>query len=152
MTKDAEAPSPLAIRPRMIRPLPPPAISPRRPRNPPLLSWRHGPRLANAFLFLTSPEPLKQRTQTRKKAKHSQRPPVRVRPKPLPLPSPALPALPFPRYSRSGLPPDETARKDFPAPKGDESIFVVPHPVYLEKSQYNTVSVDTQSEDYVCKF
>ena len=47
------------------------------------------------------------------------------------------------------VPPDETARKDFPAPKGDESIFVVLHPAYLEKSPYNTVSVDTRSEDYL---
>lgn len=41
-------------------------------------------------------------------------------------------------------PPDEAAQKDFPAPKEDESIFVVLHPAYLEKSEYNTVSVDNQ--------
>ena len=45
-------------------------------------------------------------------------------------------------------PPDEAARKDFPAPKEGESFSVVLHPAYLEKSEYNTVSVDTKSEDY----
>lgn len=45
-------------------------------------------------------------------------------------------------------PPDEAARKDFPAPKEGESFSVVLHPAYLEKSDYNTVSVDTKSEDY----
>ena len=44
--------------------------------------------------------------------------------------------------------PDEAARKDFPAPKEGESFSVVLHPAYLEKSDYNTVSVDTKSEDY----
>ena len=45
-------------------------------------------------------------------------------------------------------PPDEAAKKDFPAPKEGESLSVVLHPAYLEKSAYNTVSVDTKSEDY----
>ena len=46
------------------------------------------------------------------------------------------------------LPPDEAAKKDFPAPQEGESIFVVLHPSYLVKSEYNTISVDTKSEDY----
>ena len=45
-------------------------------------------------------------------------------------------------------PPDEAAKKDFPAPQEGESIFVVLHPSYLVKSEYNTISVDTKSEDY----
>ena len=45
-------------------------------------------------------------------------------------------------------PPDEAAKKDFPAPKEGESIFVALHPAYLVKSEYNTISVDTKSEDY----
>ena len=44
--------------------------------------------------------------------------------------------------------PDETAKKDFPAPKEGESIFVTLHPAYLVKSEYNTISVDPKSEDY----
>ena len=45
-------------------------------------------------------------------------------------------------------PPDEAAKRDFPAPQEGESIFVVLHPSYLVKSEYNTISVDTKSEDY----
>ena len=45
-------------------------------------------------------------------------------------------------------PPDEAAKKDFPAPKEGESVFVALHPAYLVKSEYNTISVDTKSEDY----
>ena len=44
--------------------------------------------------------------------------------------------------------PDERAKKDFPAPKEGESIFVTLHPAYLVKSEYNTISVDPNSEDY----
>ena len=46
-------------------------------------------------------------------------------------------------------PPDEAAKKDFPLPNEGESIFVVLHPAYLVKSEYNTISVDTKSEDYL---
>lgn len=45
-------------------------------------------------------------------------------------------------------PPAEKDLKDFPSPKEGESIFVVLHPAYLEKSKFNTVSVDQRSEDY----
>ena len=45
-------------------------------------------------------------------------------------------------------PPDEAAKKDFPAPKEGESIFVTLHPAYLKNSEYNIISVDTKSEDY----
>ena len=45
-------------------------------------------------------------------------------------------------------PPDEKALKDLPSPKEGESFFIVLHPGYLEKSKFNTVSVDRNSEDY----
>ena len=46
------------------------------------------------------------------------------------------------------LPPDEHALKDLPVPKDGESYFITLHPAYLEKSEFNTVSVDVTSDDY----
>ena len=46
------------------------------------------------------------------------------------------------------IPPDEQAMKDLPIPKDGESYFITLHPAYLEKSEFNTVSVDTNSDDY----
>lgn len=46
------------------------------------------------------------------------------------------------------MPPDEHAMKDLPVPKDGESYFITLHPAYLEKSEFNTVSVDTNSDDY----
>ena len=46
------------------------------------------------------------------------------------------------------MPPDEKAMKDLPIPKDGESYFITLHPAYLEKSEFNTVSVDTSSDDY----
>ena len=46
------------------------------------------------------------------------------------------------------LPPDEQAMKDLPVPKDGESYFITLHPAYLEKSEFNTVSVDVTSDDY----
>ena len=46
------------------------------------------------------------------------------------------------------LPPNEKAMKDLPVPKDGESYFITLHPAYLEKSEFNTVSVDTSSDDY----
>lgn len=45
-------------------------------------------------------------------------------------------------------PPDDKALKDLPAPKDGESYFITLHPAYLEKSKFNTVSVDVNSDDY----
>ena len=45
-------------------------------------------------------------------------------------------------------PPDDKALKNLPTPKEGESYFIVLHPDYLEKSKFNTVSVDQNSEDY----
>lgn len=46
------------------------------------------------------------------------------------------------------LSPNEKAMKDLPVPKDGESYFITLHPAYLEKSEFNTVSVDTSSDDY----
>ena len=46
-------------------------------------------------------------------------------------------------------PPDEKAKRDIPNPKENEAFFILLHPAYLEKSKYNTISVDTRSEDYL---
>ena len=46
------------------------------------------------------------------------------------------------------MPPDEQAMKDLPVPKDGESYFITLHPSYLEKSEFNTVSVDVASDDY----
>ena len=45
-------------------------------------------------------------------------------------------------------PPDDKELKNLPIPKEGESYFIVLHPGYLEKSKFNTVSVDQNSEDY----
>ena len=45
-------------------------------------------------------------------------------------------------------PPDDKALNDLPSPKEGESYFIVLHPGYLEKSKYNTITVDKNSEDY----
>ena len=47
------------------------------------------------------------------------------------------------------IPPDEKAKRDIPSPKENEAFFILLHPAYLEKSKYNTISVDTRSEDYL---
>lgn len=46
------------------------------------------------------------------------------------------------------LPPDEKAKKALPVPKEGASYFITLHPAYLEKSEFNTVSVDVTSDDY----
>ena len=46
------------------------------------------------------------------------------------------------------MPPNEQAMKDLPVPKDGESYFITLHPAYLEKSEFNTVSVDVTSDDY----
>ena len=45
-------------------------------------------------------------------------------------------------------PPDDKELKNLPTPKEGASYFIVLHPGYLEKSKFNTVSVDQDSEDY----
>lgn len=45
-------------------------------------------------------------------------------------------------------PPDENALKSLPVPKEGESFFITLHPAYLQKSKFNTFSVDTNSENF----
>ena len=45
-------------------------------------------------------------------------------------------------------PPDEKALNDLPSPQEGESYFIVLHPGYLEKSKFNKITVDPNSEDY----
>ncbi len=45
-------------------------------------------------------------------------------------------------------PPDEASRKSLPTPGEGESYFITLHPAYLEKSIFNTFSVDTESENF----
>ena len=45
-------------------------------------------------------------------------------------------------------PPDDKALNDLPSPKEGESYFIVLHPGYLEKSKFNKITVDPNSEDY----
>ena len=45
-------------------------------------------------------------------------------------------------------PPDEAAIKALPVPKEGESFFITLHPAYLKKSEFNTFSVDTESENF----
>lgn len=45
-------------------------------------------------------------------------------------------------------PPDKKSLEDLPSPGEGESFFIVLHPGYLEKSKYNKITVDKNSEDY----
>ncbi len=45
-------------------------------------------------------------------------------------------------------PPDQKALADLPIPKEGESYFITLHPAYLEKSKFNTFSVNKESDDY----
>ena len=45
-------------------------------------------------------------------------------------------------------PPDKKALNDLPSPKEGESYFIVLHPGYLEKSKFNKITVDPNSDDY----
>ena len=44
--------------------------------------------------------------------------------------------------------PDAKTIKDLPLPKDKETFFVMLHPDYLEKSEFNNFSVDRESENY----
>ena len=51
-------------------------------------------------------------------------------------------------FDKRLTPPDEASRKSLPTPKEGESYFITLHPAYLEKSIFNTFSVDTESENF----
>ena len=77
---------------------------------------------------------------------------VEVKPAPAVMPGPAALGPTGTKitkiFDERLLPPDEQAMKDLPVPKDGESYFITLHPAYLEKSEFNTVSVDTSSDDY----
>ena len=78
--------------------------------------------------------------------------PVEVKPAPAYMPGPAALGPSGTKitkiFDERLMPPDEQAMKDLPVPKDGESYFITLHPAYLEKSEFNTVSVDTSSDDY----
>lgn len=77
---------------------------------------------------------------------------VEVKPAPAVMPGPAALGPTGTKitkiFDERLMPPDEHAMKDLPVPKDGESYFITLHPAYLEKSEFNTVSVDTNSDDY----
>lgn len=77
---------------------------------------------------------------------------VEVKPAPAVMPGPAALGPTGTKitkiFDERLMPPDEHALKDLPVPKDGESYFITLHPAYLEKSEFNTVSVDTNSDDY----
>ena len=77
---------------------------------------------------------------------------VEVKPAPAVMPGPAALGPTGTKitkiFDERLLPPDEQAMKDLPVPKDGESYFITLHPAYLEKSEFNTVSLDTSSDDY----
>ena len=77
---------------------------------------------------------------------------VEVKPAPAVMPGPAALGPTGTKitkiFDERLMPPDEHAMKDLPVPKDGESYFITLHPAYLEKSEFNTVSVDTTSDDY----
>lgn len=78
---------------------------------------------------------------------------VEVKPAPAVMPGPAALGPTGTKitkiFDERLMPPDEHAMKDLPVPKDGESYFITLHPAYLEKSEFNTVSVDTNSDDYM---
>ena len=78
--------------------------------------------------------------------------PTAVKPAPAHMPGPAALGPSGTRitkiFDERLMPPDEQAMKDLPVPKDGESYFITLHPSYLEKSEFNTVSVDVASDDY----
>ena len=77
---------------------------------------------------------------------------VEVKPAPAVMPGPAALGPTGTKitkiFDERLMPPDEHAMKDLPVPKDGESYFITLHPAYLEKSEFNTVSVDVTSDDY----
>ena len=78
--------------------------------------------------------------------------PAAVKPAPAHMPGPAALGPSGTKitkiFDERLMPPDEQAMKDLPVPKDGESYFITLHPSYLEKSEFNTVSVDVASDDY----
>ena len=117
---------------------PMPALEPKKPEEKPK----------------AAPSPDKADTTDKKPDVPPQQPekPAAVKPAPAFMPGPAALGPSGTKitkiFDERLMPPDEQAIKDLPVPKGGESYFITLHPAYLEKSEFNTVSVDTSSDDY----
>ena len=117
---------------------PMPALEPKKPEEKPK----------------ATPSPDKADTTDKKPDVAPQQPekPAAVKPAPAFMPGPAALGPSGTKITRIFderlMPPDEQAMKDLPVPKDGESYFITLHPAYLEKSEFNTVSVDVTSDDY----
>lgn len=117
---------------------PMPALEPKKPEEKPK----------------ATPSPDKADTTDKKPDVAPQQPekPAAVKPAPAFMPGPAALGPSGTKITRIFderlMPPDEQAMKDLPVPKDGESFFITLHPAYLEKSEFNTVSVDVTSDDY----
>ena len=102
----------------------------------------------------TSPSPEKADADAKKPDTPPKQPekPAAVKPAPAFMPGPAALGPSGTKitkiFDERLMPPDEKAMKDLPVPKDGESYFITLHPAYLEKSEFNTVSVDVTSDDY----
>ena len=102
----------------------------------------------------TAPSPEKADADAKKPDTPPKQPekPAAVKPAPAFMPGPAALGPSGTKitkiFDERLMPPDEQAMKDLPVPKDGESYFITLHPAYLEKSEFNTVSVDVTSDDY----
>ena len=102
----------------------------------------------------TAPSPEKADVDAKKPDTPPKQPekPAAVKPAPAFMPGPAALGPSGTKitkiFDERLMPPDEKAMKDLPVPKDGESYFITLHPAYLEKSEFNTVSVDVTSDDY----
>ena len=102
----------------------------------------------------TAPSPEKADVDAKKPDTPPKQPekPAAVKPAPAFMPGPAALGPSGTKitkiFDERLMPPDEQAMKDLPVPKDGESYFITLHPAYLEKSEFNTVSVDVTSDDY----
>ena len=102
----------------------------------------------------TAPSPEKADADAKKPDTPPKQPekPAAVKPAPAFMPGPAALGPSGTKitkiFDERLMPPDEKAMKDLPVPKDGESYFITLHPAYLEKSEFNTVSVDVTSDDY----
>ena len=123
-------------KPTEVRPVP--ASEPKKPEEKPK----------------TAPSPEKADVDAKKPDTPPKQPekPAAVKPAPAFMPGPAALGPSGTKitkiFDERLMPPDEKAMKDLPVPKDGESYFITLHPAYLEKSEFNTVSVDVTSDDY----
>ena len=134
--KKPDAPPKQPEKPTEVKPVP--ASEPKKPEEKPK----------------TAPSPEKADVDAKKPDTPPKQPekPAAVKPAPAFMPGPAALGPSGTKitkiFDERLMPPDEKAMKDLPVPKDGESYFITLHPAYLEKSEFNTVSVDVTSDDY----